>query len=192
MASGIVEACTTRSTAAPGSLTIDWTGTRPTRPGLPTITGAAVADYAAVWHGCSAMGSAIMADRPLVRCFWRVLDRLDYWLTQARLWLADTVCGSLPDGDGEQPSIPGKERRRVRGKLATPLPTRARPDRIRRQAQFDPTRRRSTKCQPRGRATPRFLTPPRGAIHGPLWSRLVLEPRLAFHVSRSGVARGAG
>ena len=45
------------------------------------------------------MGSAIMTDRPLVRCFWRVLDRLDYWLTQARLWLADTVCGSLPDGD---------------------------------------------------------------------------------------------
>jgi len=35
----------------------------------------------------------------MVRCFWRVLDRLDYWLTQARLWLADTVCGSLPDGD---------------------------------------------------------------------------------------------
>ena len=46
-----------------------------------------------------AMGVAIMAARQLVRFFWRVLDRLDYWLTQARLRLADRVCGSLPDGD---------------------------------------------------------------------------------------------
>jgi hypothetical protein len=45
------------------------------------------------------MGSVIMADRPLVRCFWRVLDALDYWLTQARLWLADTVRGLPLDGD---------------------------------------------------------------------------------------------
>jgi hypothetical protein len=29
-----------------------------------------------------------MTDGPLVRLFWRALDRLDYWLTQARLWLA--------------------------------------------------------------------------------------------------------
>jgi hypothetical protein len=32
-----------------------------------------------------------MADRPLVRLFWRVLDRGDYWLTQSRLWLARAV-----------------------------------------------------------------------------------------------------
>ena len=31
--------------------------------------------------------------------FWRVLDRLDYWLTQARLWLAHAVCGLRLDGD---------------------------------------------------------------------------------------------
>jgi hypothetical protein len=33
-----------------------------------------------------------MAKPPLARFFWRVLDALDYWLTQARLWLADAVC----------------------------------------------------------------------------------------------------
>jgi hypothetical protein len=43
------------------------------------------------------MGVAIMADGRLARLFWRVLDGLDYWLTQARLWLADTVCGPVPD-----------------------------------------------------------------------------------------------
>jgi hypothetical protein len=37
--------------------------------------------------------------RALPPLFWRVLDRLDYWLTQARLWLADAVCGLRLDGD---------------------------------------------------------------------------------------------
>jgi hypothetical protein len=37
-----------------------------------------------------------MTDGPLVRLFWRALDRLDYWLTQARLWLVDAVCDSEP------------------------------------------------------------------------------------------------
>jgi hypothetical protein len=31
------------------------------------------------------MGAGIMAKPPLARFFWRVLDALDYWLTQARL-----------------------------------------------------------------------------------------------------------
>jgi hypothetical protein len=33
-----------------------------------------------------------MDHRPLVHSFWRVLDALDYWLTQAGLWLVDAVC----------------------------------------------------------------------------------------------------
>jgi hypothetical protein len=37
-----------------------------------------------------------MADRPLVRCFWRVLDALDYWHPQARLWVANAVCDREP------------------------------------------------------------------------------------------------
>jgi hypothetical protein len=37
-----------------------------------------------------------MTDKPLVRLFWRVLDRVDYWLTQARLWVTDAVCGPEP------------------------------------------------------------------------------------------------
>ena len=36
--------------------------------------------------------------RALPPLFWRVLDRLDCWLTQARLWLADAVYGPFPDG----------------------------------------------------------------------------------------------
>jgi hypothetical protein len=43
---------------------------------------------------------AIMADGTLGRLFWRVLDALDYWLTQARQLLADAVCGPRAvDGD---------------------------------------------------------------------------------------------
>ena len=41
--------------------------------------------------------AAIVAERPLVRYLWRVLDRLDYWVTQARLRVADALCAVLPD-----------------------------------------------------------------------------------------------
>jgi len=44
-------------------------------------------------------GVAIMADRTLVLYFWRVLDRLDYWVTQGRLWMADIVRAPFPDCD---------------------------------------------------------------------------------------------
>ena len=37
---------------------------------------------------CRAMEAVIMADRPLAPLFWRVLDGLYYWLTQAKLWVA--------------------------------------------------------------------------------------------------------
>jgi hypothetical protein len=40
---------------------------------------------------------AIMAIRPPVRFFWRVLDALDCLLAQARLWGVDVVCGPFPD-----------------------------------------------------------------------------------------------
>ena len=45
-------------------------------------------------HGarCRALGVAIMADRPLARLFWPVLDRLHYWLMQARLWMVGAAC----------------------------------------------------------------------------------------------------
>ena len=42
------------------------------------------------------MGAAIMADKPLVRFFWHALDTGHYCLTQARLWLAEAVCGPEP------------------------------------------------------------------------------------------------
>jgi hypothetical protein len=42
------------------------------------------------------MGVAIVTDWLPERFFWRVFDRLDYWLTQARLWVADAVCGPEP------------------------------------------------------------------------------------------------
>jgi len=40
-----------------------------------------------------------MADGPRAYFFWRVLDALDYWLTQARLWIVNAVYGPFPDGD---------------------------------------------------------------------------------------------
>jgi hypothetical protein len=36
--------------------------------------------------------------RALPPLFWRVLHRLDYWLTQTGLWPADAVYGPFPDG----------------------------------------------------------------------------------------------
>jgi hypothetical protein len=38
-------------------------------------------------------GVALLGNGPLARLFWGVFDAFDYWLTQARLWLADAVCG---------------------------------------------------------------------------------------------------
>jgi hypothetical protein len=43
---------------------------------------------------------ALLANGSLARLFWRVFDDLDYWLTQARLWLADAVCGPGAAGSG--------------------------------------------------------------------------------------------
>jgi hypothetical protein len=39
----------------------------------------------------------MMVDGPLVHCFWRVLDRLDYWLTQTRLWVVYVANGTEPE-----------------------------------------------------------------------------------------------
>jgi hypothetical protein len=43
--------------------------------------------------------TAIVTERPLACYLWRVLDRLDYWMTQARLRVVDLLCGPLPDCD---------------------------------------------------------------------------------------------
>ena len=51
---------------------------------------------------CKASGDgemAIMADSGVVQYFWRVLDRVEYWLTQSRLWGAAVLCGLSPDCD---------------------------------------------------------------------------------------------
>jgi hypothetical protein len=40
-----------------------------------------------------------MANRALVQLFWRALDRLDYWVMQARLSAVDALYGPIPDGD---------------------------------------------------------------------------------------------
>ena len=43
-----------------------------------------------------------MANGSLARLFWRALDALDYWLTQAQLWLADAVCRPEPEIGADQ------------------------------------------------------------------------------------------
>jgi hypothetical protein len=40
-----------------------------------------------------------MTDALLTRFFWRILDRLDYWIRRARLWVVDAACGPFPDSD---------------------------------------------------------------------------------------------
>ena len=47
-------------------------------------------------------GRALLANGPLGRLFWRTLDALDYWLTQAQLWLADAVCGPSTSDDASE------------------------------------------------------------------------------------------
>ena len=39
-----------------------------------------------------------MAERLQMGFFWRILDALDYWLTQARLWVVDVVVRPCVDG----------------------------------------------------------------------------------------------
>jgi hypothetical protein len=46
--------------------------------------------------------------------FWRTLDTLDYWLTQARLWRADAVCGPRPETPADQESNRDRDRRALR------------------------------------------------------------------------------
>jgi hypothetical protein len=43
-----------------------------------------------------------MPDEPLIRLFWRVLDQIDYWLMQPRLWMADVLCGSELETNAEE------------------------------------------------------------------------------------------
>jgi hypothetical protein len=50
----------------------------------------------------SSVGVGRLTDRRLVRLYWRLLDTLDYWVTQARLWLADVVCGPEPETGADQ------------------------------------------------------------------------------------------
>jgi hypothetical protein len=45
------------------------------------------------------------ADRPLVRFFWRVLDLVDYWLTQFIHWAARLHAGQLVFGWRCLPSV---------------------------------------------------------------------------------------
>jgi len=60
------------------------------------------------------MGVAIMVARPMAWLFWRILDALDYWLTQARLWVVDV----RPEaGDGGQSAMAA----RFRGACANPV-----------------------------------------------------------------------
>jgi hypothetical protein len=40
-----------------------------------------------------------MGERQLRLLFWRAFDRLDYRLTQTKLWVLDAICGPRP-GDG--------------------------------------------------------------------------------------------
>jgi hypothetical protein len=51
---------------------------------------------------------------PMAWLFWRILDALDYWLTQARLWVVDV----RPEaGDGGQSAMAA----RFRGACANPV-----------------------------------------------------------------------
>ena len=52
--------------------------------------------------GWPVTGAGLLANGSLARLFWRVLDALDYWVTQVQLWLADVVCGPEPEIGADQ------------------------------------------------------------------------------------------
>ena len=66
-------------------------------------------------------GTAPMVNEPLARLFWRALDRLDYWLTQARLWAVDAVYGPEPETAADRWRASDRERllRAFRGWIAS-------------------------------------------------------------------------
>ena len=52
--------------------------------------------------GWPVTGEGLLANGSLARFYWRVLDELDYRVTQAQLWLADVVCGPEPETGADQ------------------------------------------------------------------------------------------
>ena len=60
-----------------------------------TFVAAPKTELAAAWREIPRDGVAVMAERLRMGLFWRILDALDYWLTQARLWVVDVVCGPV-------------------------------------------------------------------------------------------------
>ena len=50
----------------------------------------------------SAVGVGRLTDRRLAQLYWGALDTLDYWVTQAQLWLVDAVCGPEPETGADQ------------------------------------------------------------------------------------------
>jgi hypothetical protein len=52
----------------------------------------------------SSVGVDRLTDRRLARLYCGLLDALDYWLTQAQLWLADAVSG--PDTAADRQRAP--------------------------------------------------------------------------------------
>jgi hypothetical protein len=52
--------------------------------------------------GWPVTGEGLLANGSLARFYWRVLDALDYWVTQARLSLADAVCGPESETGADQ------------------------------------------------------------------------------------------
>jgi hypothetical protein len=58
----------------------------------------------AMWRAASrpVAGGASLDNGSLARLFWRILDALDYWLTQAMLWFVDAVSEPEPKADRQR------------------------------------------------------------------------------------------
>jgi hypothetical protein len=55
--------------------------------------------------GWPVTGEGLLANGSLARLYWRVVDDLDYWLTQARLWTVDALYDPDPDGPDNHDGI---------------------------------------------------------------------------------------
>jgi hypothetical protein len=56
-------------------------------------------------EAAASAGVGRLTDRRMARLYWCLLDRLDYWMTQARLWTVDALYGPNPDGPGNHDGV---------------------------------------------------------------------------------------
>jgi hypothetical protein len=69
------------------------------------------------------MRLVVICDGGLAQRLWRVLDAVDYWVMQARLWRADALYGPEPETEADlQRGCDREDLWRLPNRVANPTP----------------------------------------------------------------------